>query len=218
MIITTSARTRVSRRPLPAPRLHAATPASAPRSRHARVRNQPLAGPGDEAACWCSRVRCRPFPRRAAAGSRRWCCCCRCRSGGRRDEPGRWRACAEQVLQDQFLDLLAGPAQARTQQFNEPHREIRLLLAQEGQKVAAVDDKRDSQSVLAMASVERACPSSIAISPKVSPAPIRLSSAARPSDDDELIRTVPRATANMLAPGSPLETTLAPRLYLTVLA
>ena len=69
-----------------------------------------------------------------------------------------------------------------------------------------------SQLLFAVASAVRACPSSTAISPNNSPAPIKFKIAVRPSAEDMLIFTVPVITANRLLPGSPLETMVAPRL------
>src|SRR5260370_4113580 len=46
---------------------------------------------------------------------------------------------ARQILQDELLDLLAGPAQPPTEQLDELHRERRLT-SHKGQEVAAIDD------------------------------------------------------------------------------
>ena len=75
-----------------------------------------------------------------------------------------------------------------------------------------------SQLVFAVASAVRACPSSTAISPNISPAPIRLKIALRPSGEEMLIFTVPLITAKRLLPGSPLEKIVAPRFSMVCLA
>ena len=63
----------------------------------------------------------------------------------------------------------------------------------------------NSQAVIATASVDRAPPSSNAISPKQSPGFIKLKMASFPSEETELILRVPRNTAIMLDPGEPFE-------------
>ena len=75
-----------------------------------------------------------------------------------------------------------------------------------------------SQLVFAVASADRACPSSTDISPKISPAPIKFKIALRPSAEEMLILTVPLITANRLLPGSPLEKIVAPRFNVECLA
>ena len=75
-----------------------------------------------------------------------------------------------------------------------------------------------SQLVFAVASAVRGCPSSTAISPNISPAPIRFKIALRPSGEEMLIFTVPLITAIRLVPGSPLEKIVAPRFSVECLA
>ena len=75
-----------------------------------------------------------------------------------------------------------------------------------------------SQLVLAMASAVRAWPSSRATSPTISPGPIKLKIAVRPSGEEMLIFTVPVTTAIRLFPGSPLEKIVAPRFKVADLA
>ena len=77
---------------------------------------------------------------------------------------------------------------------------------------------KSSQFVFAVASAERTELSSSAISPKISPAPIRFRIALRPSGEEMLIFTVPDITANRLIPGSPLEKIVAPRFSVECLA
>ena len=66
--------------------------------------------------------------------------------------------------------------------------------------------------------VGRPLASSTAISPKISPGPIRLKIALRPSGEETLIFTVPLITAIRLLPGSPLETIVVPRFRVECLA
>ena len=88
------------------------------------------------------------------------------------------------------------------EKLDELHRQRRLAV-HERNEFAAVDDEHLAIGV--GGSVRGpACPSSSAISPKISPGPIRLRMALRPSAEEMLIFTVPLITANRLVPGSPL--------------
>ena len=75
-----------------------------------------------------------------------------------------------------------------------------------------------SQLVFAVASALLTCPESSAMSPKISPGPIRLRMALRPSGEEMLIFTVPLITANRLVGGSPLAKIGVPRFSVACLA
>src|SRR5205085_6392461 len=75
-----------------------------------------------------------------------------------------------------------------------------------------------SQLVFAVASALLTWPERRAISPKISPGPIRLRIALRPSGDEMLIFTVPLITANRLVGGSPFENIAVPFFRVECLA
>ena len=123
---------------------------------------------------------------------------------------------ARQILQDDLFDLVRGPAQPRTQQFDEFHRQRRLA-PHEWQELAAVDDEN-----LAIAVGGGICGPRLAIehgdfADNLAGAD-QVENRAAAVGDEMLIFTVPDITAIRLFPGSPLEKIAAPRFRVPCLA